>query len=868
MRLIAVLLIVSLASPVRAADETRGPGGPTGPYSSSNGGTLTVLPGGSVIQPASTAAVSFLSMVGGTVVNGGSIINTNSNPLAIIFTGTGSLTNQATGVINGNILFDAEMGSNFADVAGTFDGKNGTSILSDSIEANANGVDTFRFTGLVLGTAASMVGRNGTGRSDITVGQGGQLIGGVFNEPGALFLRRGTVQIDGVVRQSEETADPLTSLGVSASERMDLTVGTTGHILSPGTAVRVQGISATAGSSVVSRGRISGTAAAISLAGQNDTVVLGNGSVTGGDVDGGAGTDSLTLDGAGTLAGSVRSFESLLKSSAGNFDYSGTMNIAGAVQVAGGVLRLVSGSILSAGNVTVGANGTMELAAGTRMTAPAFTNNGVLKGNGTYVGNVTNNGRFAPGQSIGTTPITGNLALANTGVLEIEVANGASDLVTVSGTTTLDGALQIVPLERIRAPQTYTFLTSAGITGQFATITGFSSAVLTSQVVNTGTALTLTLGRNTFASLALGNQAPVAQSLDAFIAGGSASLLVLTDALDALPSRAAVGAALEQLHPEPYDAHKQIAFTHNQQYAGAMEQYLRSVRLQLEDPKAERTQAFAQIYSFEGDQNTLGGATVTRTGYEYASRGAMMGVDRKVRDDLAVGLAAGFGDITADYRAGLGRIDGDTYQFGPYATWAHGKWYADALATYTNFEYDTLRNIAFPGFSAVSRANDHDAETVSGYVGGGWITRDDGWSYGPTASLQFTRFDADAFVETGSVAALAVAGRDVDSVRSQLGVRVAKNIRRGSTLVLPEVRLRWAHELSDDDRAIRASFASGGAPAFTVLASRPDRDSAYLGASVSVLGGKTVDGYVSYDADLGREGASVHSVRGGLAVKF
>ena len=68
-------------------------------------------------------------------------------------------------------------------------------------------------------------------------------------------------------------------------------------------------------------------------------------------------------------------------------------------------------------------------------------------------------------------------------------------------------------------------------------------------------------------------------NLDLYIAGGATSLDGLTNALDGLATRGEVAAALDQLHPEPYDAHKQIGFMHNQQFAGSMEQYLRTVRM-------------------------------------------------------------------------------------------------------------------------------------------------------------------------------------------------------------------------------------------------------------------------------------------------
>ena len=70
---------------------------------------------------------------------------------------------------------------------------------------------------------------------------------------------------------------------------------------------------------------------------------------------------------------------------------------------------------------------------------------GTLGGSGT-TGDIINNGTLAPGNSIGTLNVTGDVTMNSGSVLEIEVTgDGSSDKIIVSGTVTADGVLKLVP---------------------------------------------------------------------------------------------------------------------------------------------------------------------------------------------------------------------------------------------------------------------------------------------------------------------------------------------------------------------------------------------------------------------------------------
>ena len=91
------------------------------------------------------------------------------------------------------------------------------------------------------------------------------------------------------------------------------------------------------------------------------------------------------------------------------------------------------------------AGGIIDVQTGTLALPSNFGNDGTLMGTGTFASNaITNNGRVAPGASIGTLGISGAFTQSATGTLDIELENLTSfDLLTVSGITTLDGTLAL-----------------------------------------------------------------------------------------------------------------------------------------------------------------------------------------------------------------------------------------------------------------------------------------------------------------------------------------------------------------------------------------------------------------------------------------
>lgn len=136
----------------------------------------------------------------------------------------------------------------------------------------------------------------------------------------------------------------------------------------------------------------------------------------------------------------------LEKKGAGKLTLDAASTYTGATTISAGTLAIGSGgSIASSSQVIVGASTTLDVS------AVSFTLGGsaaqTLGGNGNIAGNMTvgANGTLSPGNSIGTLGFGGDLTLLSGSInfFEIDTAGNLSDLVSVSGLLTLGGTLNV-----------------------------------------------------------------------------------------------------------------------------------------------------------------------------------------------------------------------------------------------------------------------------------------------------------------------------------------------------------------------------------------------------------------------------------------
>ena len=315
---------------------------------------------------------------------------------------------------------------------------------------------------------------------------------------------------------------------------------------------------------------------------------------------------------------------------------------------------------------------------------------GFLSGAGTLQGALTNRATVKPGNSVGTLDVVGSYTQSAGGILEVEIASATSyDQLRVTGfpgTASLNGKLTPTLLNGYRphAGQVFRGVVSAtgGISGAFNSRPNLTPT-LVGRFLYAADRVDLLVQRdytNPFLAPLTRNQYAVGAMLNGLAGAACGDLNTVLDAIDGLPASANVRDAFKQISPEKASALSTLGFaaatfqmrnlatrTTNLRfvqggsgeggrvnsgnlgfnysrldglmlaYNGASLSNLFSARKEFKAPES-RWGLFADGGAAFGRQNS----STSQTGYNFSLGGFTAGADYRLRDNLLVGLAAGY----------------------------------------------------------------------------------------------------------------------------------------------------------------------------------------------------------------------------------
>jgi len=566
------------------------------------------------------------------------------------------------------------------------------------------------------------------------------------------------------------------------------------------------------------------------------------------------------------------------------------------IKLGAGQLNLL-GYVLASGNGSVqdgalSVNGVLQL----RQLLVQF--GAMLKGAGTLIGDVINQGTVAPGSSPGTLTIAGNFTQTGTGDLQIEVASmSVFDQLVVTGTATLGGTLDVQSYDGFQFAygQQFSFLQAGRITGSFDSITMPDPGIFRGRFLSDGTTGTLLVAPTSYTLVAeTRNQRNVARALDGYISATSGDREAVSIALD-LQTAEQYPAAFDAIAPGYYETLTDTTIEQATAQSQFVAQRLSAVRL-----GARGFQAIGIEAPLVNDRNgknvldakdgkdlltpapdnkwgvwALGNGIFSKVtnvsqlpNYRFQSGGFFVGADYSWSENFATGVFGGYQGTYAKY--GNGSMSSvNSALFGGYATYQNGGFYSDAILSGGYNGYIAKRAIQFSTVDRTARANP-DGGQFSTYLDAGYDWRVGGFTFGPLVSAQYTYAGIAPFSETGADSLdLRLEQQNANSLRTNVGGRIAYTWNAGSHVVLiPEVRMFWQHEYLQNSTAIGASLDGGAGDSFDYMTTVPGRDSVFVGAGVSAQFGEDFSAFVYYNTDFGRQDYMSQMISTGLGWKF
>lgn len=815
------------------------------------GNNATVNNAGSIIahdyqNNTGADGVDFQNSTGGTVNNSG-LISGGRHGINLGYDAASNSTSSFITVINeasGQIIgrngsgYGSDAGGkviNYGLISGRIDDRAGVPN-GDGDGVDIDYIGEITNYGIIEGIGAKGVGSDGLTNTAQGIAIGGGMID---NKAGAIIRSTG----DGILVDNSSQGP---AFGV-------ININNAGTISGDRYGIY---INSTLDNVITNSGTITGgNGQAIVFGSGNDTLNIRTGSVINGTVDGGGGYNRISLSGTGTFAGAIN-FQTLSVDD-GTWTLTGTQSYSDGISIANGAKLNAAGTI----------GGLITVSSGSQ-----------IGGSGTLSALLVNSGgTVAPGNSIGTLTITGNITFNAGSIYQVEVnAAGQSDKIA-AGTATINGGnVQVLAGAGTYAPSTqYTILTTTGgRTGTFSSVSS-NLAFLTPSLSYNANTVYLTMARNDINFAAVGttrNQSGTGAGAESTGWGNPVYNAILN--LSAPQARA----AFDQLSGEVHASAQNVIIQDSHFLRDASIDRLRSAFDSvgaaytpvmsyapggpvLVPAQTERFAVWGRAFGAWGTTASDGNAARLR----HDVGGAFVGADGLVGDNWRVGLLAGYSRSTFRVSDRSSSGASDNYHLGIYGGSQFEALAFRSGASISWHDITTSRAVSFAGFATNSLQGRQKARTAQVFGEVGYGIRVGALGFEPFANLAYVNLSTDGFSETGGPAALNVRGRSSGVTFTTLGLRASQQFNLGAMNLTARGTIGWRHAFGDVTPISVASFA-GGTP-FSIAGLPIAKNAAVVEAGLDLNLTPQATLGISYGGQFGSR-LSDQSLKGNFTWKF
>lgn len=528
---------------------------------------------------------------------------------------------------------------------------------------------------------------------------------------------------------------------------------------------------------------------------------------------------------------------------------------------------------------------------------------GLLSGNGTiqtpFLTSIM--GTIAPGAagSIGTLSIDGSAILASGSQLLIDIGtNGQSDVLAISGDSSLGGTVTFAPGAGVRFGNQYTFLTTAGTqTGAFDNAQ--ISAILQPILTYGPNSVTMEIDAASFDTVI--DQSSAVQSSFAGLLDrnrGNSALQGLYDTVD-LATGVQIRNILEDWAPTTETTARSVLRSSlsasNQFYrnrmvgfgsdnrGGTIATFGSPVQMASTDNAYMPTALYASnggqmqtssqgiddryaIYlsgSFIDGKSTAMPTSRNAGDDEFDGYSVAAGMERLLSNKSLVGASLSYTGI--DGTTDTGAIsESELLAVTLYGqTKTAGNIVVEGQVSVGDYSVDTARGVAFGATNGVLSSED-SATVFSTEVRVAKEFSSNSVVFAPGIGLNYTSANLDAVEETGGLAALHIERNDYSSLQGRVGFGLRTNAAQNITA---HVRADFVHDFTDQAETLNVNFVNGVDANAPFLLSSSDQNWGEIGAGLSFDAGQAQIN-ISADTTVGRHDIEQQTYQVGLAFKF
>lgn len=461
------------------------------------------------------------------------------------------------------------------------------------------------------------------------------------------------------------------------------------------------------------------------------------------------------------------------------------------------------------------------------------------------LGSLNNAGLMSLGGSASaavTTTLTGDFTQDGDGVLAIDVFGGVADRLNVSGTVDLAGLVRATVSGLTSSTQQFTILSAAGgITDNGIDVEDTALFDFELIFLNANDLILEVTADFALADVILTpNQQAVADHLDDALGAGGGNLGAVFAHLGSLPDDAAVAAALDRLHPEPYLAQTQSLLFGNLAFADGLMSCDATAARFLSEGECSWVRA--------GGRHLEASRTTENIGFTDDVWSASAGAQKEIAPNRFVSFAAGYdnSDQDVDDRA---VADGHVFHAGAAYKQVQGNWLIAGALSGGYASYDTTRLDVLPGVNA---GGDARYGFTSARMRAAYLFERESLHIKPMIDVDATAIRRSSFHETGAGGAGLDVEGDTDfmlSIAPAIEIGAEFTPTEGSVL-RPFVRA-GIRAFSDDELEVSATFYSLPELLPLTVTTPMDQVMGQVSAGLDVVTGDRFDARVSYDGLFG-----------------